>query len=248
MAINSSSVIGNNLCGGASTAHLAPCKGIKNFNWSFSGIGFAVFTFAAMCILVLLYVKRRNEGVHHVTKRMETDLDGGGEWELLFFNQNASKTITINEILQSLKGHKNVIATKYMQYFVKEFNEVDFNNNFIVKLNGFSKIRHPNISKLVAICKSEKGRMILVHEHVEGKKLSEAVGELNWENRAKIAIGIAKALRYLHQCCTPTVVLVGNVSPENVVVFEGKNEACIKLSPLGMFLQRILRLKQRRRK
>ncbi|KAI3743582.1 hypothetical protein L1987_61292 [Smallanthus sonchifolius] len=234
MAINSSSVIGNNLCGGASIAHLAPCKGIKNFKWWFSGIALAGVTIAFMSLLVFLYVKRRNEAVHEVKRRMESELDGGSEWELLFFNKKASKTMAIDDILQSLREQRYVVATKTMQYFIKECNEISLNNDPISELENFGKIRHPNIDKLVAICKSEKGRLILVHEYVEGKKLSEVMGELSLESRGKIAIGIAKALRYLHGCCSPAAIVVGNISPENIMVVEGKDEACIKLSPPGM--------------
>ncbi|KAI3826061.1 hypothetical protein L1987_00103 [Smallanthus sonchifolius] len=93
-----------------------------------------------------------------------------------------------------------------------------------------SKVRHRNIINLCAICKGEKGRLILVHEHVEGKKLSDVMGELSWESRKKIAIGIAKALHYLHGSCSPTGI-VGNVSPHNVMVVEGKDETHIKLIP-----------------
>ncbi|KAI3683917.1 hypothetical protein L1987_84432 [Smallanthus sonchifolius] len=73
-----------------------------------------------------------------------------------------------------------------------------------------------------------KRKIYLVHEHVEGKKLSDVLGELSWESRKKIAIGIVKALRYLHGCCS-LIGIVGNVSPHNVMVVEGKDEALIKL-------------------
>ncbi|KAJ0736149.1 putative protein kinase RLK-Pelle-Singleton family [Helianthus annuus] len=230
-AINYSAVTGNNLCGGASGTHLPPCKmiNIKNFNWWFFWMALGVVTFAAISIMVVLYVKKRNEDLYKTT-RMESEIDGGGEWELLHFEQKASKMLAIDEILQSLRGHKNVIAMKYMQYFIKEFNGINLDNNLLVKIKDFGKIRHTNIAKLVAICMSEKGRLILVREYVEGKKLSEIMGELSWESRGKIAIGIAKALRYLHGCCSPAPVVVGNMSPENVMVVAGKDEACVKLS------------------
>ncbi|KAJ9559076.1 hypothetical protein OSB04_013690 [Centaurea solstitialis] len=234
-AINSTELAGNSLCGGASAARLPPCKEIiKPSNWWFWSTALAAFTFAIMSIVVFLYVNRRNHGVHEVIKKVETELDGGGEWELLFFDRKASELIAIDEILESLKEHKSVVSTKKMRFFVKEFRDINLGNDPIVGLNEIGKIRHRNIVKLVAVCKSEKGRLILVHEYVEGRKLSEVVGELSWERRGKIAVGIAKALRYLHGCCSPVVVLVGNGSSENVVVVDGKDEVCLNLSPPGM--------------
>lgn len=102
------------------------------------------------------------------------------------------------------------------------------------KINEISKLRHPNVIKIISICKSEKGRFIVVHEYVEGKKLNEVMEVLGWESRVKIAIGIGKALRYLHGCCSPAGILVGNVSPENVMVVNVKDEACLRLNPPGM--------------
>ncbi|GJU89160.1 probably inactive leucine-rich repeat receptor-like protein kinase [Tanacetum coccineum] len=230
LAINSTAVTGNNLCGGASITNLPPCKENKNFNWWFFWTALACVTFAIISVLVLLYVKRRNVLVHEVKTRVESELDGGGEWEFVFFDRKASKFIAIDKILKSLREQTSVVQTKSMQFHVKELNEINVNNDTTVELKEIGKVRHPNIVKLVAIGRSEKGRLVLVHEHVEGRKLSEVIGVLSWEQRWKIAAGIAKALHYLHGCCSPESIVVGHVSSKNVIVVDGKDDACLQLS------------------
>ncbi|PQM35909.1 putative inactive leucine-rich repeat receptor-like protein kinase [Prunus yedoensis var. nudiflora] len=89
----------------------------------------------------------------------------------------------------------------------------------------------PNVIKLIGICHSQKGAYVL-YEYCEGKVLSQVLRNLSWEQRRKIALGIARALRFLHCRCSPSVV-AGRVSPEKVFV-DAKDEPRIRLSLPGM--------------
>ncbi|MCD9639345.1 hypothetical protein HAX54_023785 [Datura stramonium] len=51
---------------------------------------------------------------------------------------------------------------------------------------------------------------------------------MSWERRQKVAIGIARALKYLHCSCSPSI-FVGDLSPRKVIV-DGKDEARLRLS------------------
>ena len=90
------------------------------------------------------------------------------------------------------------------------------------------KVRHPNIVNLIAACRCGK-RGYLVYEHEEGDELSEIANSLSWQRRCKIAVGIAKALKFLHSHVS-SMVLVGEVSPE-IVWVDAKGVPRLKVTP-----------------
>ncbi|KAK9119013.1 hypothetical protein Scep_017106 [Stephania cephalantha] len=74
--------------------------------------------------------------------------------------------------------------------------------------SGGSGWPHPNLVPLYGWClyKSEK---LLVYEFMEGGSLEDFVSDrvrLNWQRRIDVAIGIARALLFLHHECYPPVV------------------------------------------
>nr|XP_010939841.1 protein STRUBBELIG-RECEPTOR FAMILY 6 isoform X1 [Elaeis guineensis] len=84
--------------------------------------------------------------------------------------------------------------------------------NFIELVSHISRLHHPNLTELVGYC-SEHGQHLLVYEfHTNGSLhdllhlLDEYSTPLSWNNRVKIALGAARALEYLHEVCSPSVV------------------------------------------
>ncbi|KAJ6823736.1 putative inactive leucine-rich repeat receptor-like protein kinase CORYNE [Iris pallida] len=70
-------------------------------------------------------------------------------------------------------------------------------------------------------------RFFLVYDYVPNGSLEDAMKrvraghlELGWEARHRIAVGVAKGLRYLHFDCRPRI-LHGRLKPANVVLDEG---------------------------
>ncbi|KAB1204344.1 hypothetical protein CJ030_MR8G014205 [Morella rubra] len=230
LAINASAVAGNNLCGGDTASGLPPCKSVKSSMWWYVLTCFlVVLAMFALASFVIVFIRRRKE---LQLKRVENE---DGTWEMQFFDSWASKSITIDDILSSAKQENVIMRGKKgisymgkssmdnMQFIVKEMNDLNLiSTSFWSVIAEFGKLRHPNIIRLMGICRSEKGGF-LVYEYVEGKLLSEVFRQMSWERRRKIAIGIAKALQFLHGHCSPSV-LVGVVSPEKVMV-DGKDEA-----------------------
>jgi len=185
----------------------------------------AMFAFAA---IVMVFLRRRKD---LELKRVENE---DGIWEIQFFDSNVSRSITIDDILSSAR-EENVITRgrKGMQFVVKEMiNDVNLNSpSFWSVIARLGKVQHPNIVRLVGICVSEKAGF-LVYEYAEGKVLSQILQNLSWERRRKIAIGIAKALQFLHGYCSPSI-LVGEMSPEKVMV-DGKDEPRLSLGIPGL--------------
>ncbi|GAB4837197.1 hypothetical protein Ancab_002106 [Ancistrocladus abbreviatus] len=242
LAINWSAVAGNSLCGGDPATGLPPCKRRKNpFWWSFITCLLVLLALAGLVAYLIIFIRRRRKSLK--LKRVENE---DGIWELQFFDLRASRAITVEDIISSKKA-ENMISTgkqgmsykgrsalKAMQFVVEEMNHnissLDLEHVW-EEACELGKIRHPNVVKVLGFCRSGKGGF-LVYENVEGKDLREVLGGLSWERRRRVALGVSKALRFLHYHCSPSV-LVGEMSPEKVIV-DGEDEARLRLSVHGL--------------
>ncbi|XP_042513258.1 protein STRUBBELIG-RECEPTOR FAMILY 2 isoform X2 [Macadamia integrifolia] len=70
-----------------------------------------------------------------------------------------------------------------------------------------ARLRHPNITTLLGYC-IEHGHHLLVYEYVRNLSLDDVLHcdtymPLSWSLRVRIALGIARALEYLHTSCFP---------------------------------------------
>ncbi|KAE8732609.1 homeobox-leucine zipper protein ATHB-8-like [Hibiscus syriacus] len=226
LAINSSAVAGNDLCGGDETSGLPPCKVVNHRYWWFF---FVICPLVALVLLVVaafgfIFIRRRN---NLKPKRVENE---DGIWEFQFFDSNISKSITVDDITLPAKEVNGICRGK--SFVVKEMKEVNstITSTFWSEIKRLGKLQHPNIVNLIGTCRSDKGAY-LFYQYIEGKLLSETLHNLTWEKRQKVATGIAKALRFLHSYCSPTVI-VGDMSPERVTI-DGKDEPRLWLSLPG---------------
>ncbi|ERM99434.1 protein STRUBBELIG-RECEPTOR FAMILY 7 isoform X1 [Amborella trichopoda] len=83
---------------------------------------------------------------------------------------------------------------------------------FMEAVSNISQLHHPNITELVGYS-SEHGQYLLVYEFLKNGSLhdylhlsDEFSRPLTWNTRVKIALGTARALEYLHEVCSPSVV------------------------------------------
>lgn len=88
---------------------------------------------------------------------------------------------------------------------------------------SISKLHHPNVTELVGYC-SEHGQHLLIYEFHKNGSLHEFLHlddeyskPLTWNTRVKIALGSARALEYLHEVCSPSVVHQ-NFKSENILL------------------------------
>ncbi|KAL9230345.1 hypothetical protein vseg_005708 [Gypsophila vaccaria] len=241
LAINLSDVAGNNLCDGDHLRNGLPsCQGVAKgptttaMWWGLgASIGVAMMVVVGFVMCMITYVKKRSTCNNLLqVQRFENE---NGLWEVQFFDLKSTSLLSnkIQDIISSTKNNK-IIKNN-------DDNDIDFVveeisvNNLWEEILDLGKIRHCNIVKLLGACKGEKCG-ILIYEKIEGnnKCLSEVINGLNWGSRRKIAIGIARALKFLHYGCSPSV-LVGEMSPERVVVGGDDGEARVKLGVGGLF-------------
>ncbi|XWS18333.1 hypothetical protein CRYUN_Cryun32bG0034900 [Craigia yunnanensis] len=83
---------------------------------------------------------------------------------------------------------------------------------FLELVSTISKLRHPNIMELVGYC-NEHGQRLLVYEYCRNRTLYDALHaddgihkKLSWNVRVRVALGVARALQYLHEVCQPPTV------------------------------------------
>ncbi|KAH7683666.1 Non-specific serine/threonine protein kinase protein [Dioscorea alata] len=84
--------------------------------------------------------------------------------------------------------------------------------DFLEVVSNVSRLHHPNLTELVGYC-SEHGQHLMVYEFHKNGSLhdflhisDEYKKPLSWNARVKIALGSARALEYLHEVCSPSVV------------------------------------------
>ncbi|KAL6883361.1 hypothetical protein ACP4OV_010775 [Aristida adscensionis] len=85
-------------------------------------------------------------------------------------------------------------------------------DDFFELVSNISKLHHPNLSELVGYC-MEHGQHLLVYDfHRNGSlhdmlHLSDEYNKpLSWNSRVKVALGSARALEYLHEICSPSII------------------------------------------
>ncbi|KAL3632125.1 Protein STRUBBELIG-REPTOR FAMILY 7 [Castilleja foliolosa] len=98
---------------------------------------------------------------------------------------------------------------------VKKINSAALTNyeDFLDIVSEISKLHHPNVTELIGYC-SEHGQHLLVYEFHKNGSLHEFLHldddefnkPLTWNARVKIALGTARALEYLHEVCSPSVI------------------------------------------
>ncbi|KAF1889678.1 hypothetical protein Lal_00025006 [Lupinus albus] len=99
----------------------------------------------------------------------------------------------------------------------------DMSEDFTEIVSSISHLHHPNVTELVGYC-SEHGQHLLVYEFHKSGSLhdflhlpDEYSNPLIWTTRVKIALGTARALEYLHEVCSPSVVHK-NIKSANILL------------------------------
>ncbi|XP_020239034.1 probably inactive leucine-rich repeat receptor-like protein kinase At2g25790 [Cajanus cajan] len=240
LAINTSAVAGNSLCDrdGDASSGLPPCKSNnQNPTWLFIMLCFllALVAFAAASFVVFVVRRRKSFSEE---RRVENE---DGTWEVQFFDSKAARLMSIEDVLSAVKEGKVVSKGRNwvsyegkcmeddMQFVVKEISDLNsVPMSMWEETVKVGKLRHPNIVKLIGTCRCGK-RGYLVYEHEEGNKLSQIFNSLSWQRRREVAIGVAKALKFLHSHAS-SMLFIGEVSPE-IVWVDNKGVPRVKLTP-----------------
>ncbi|CAO2840359.1 unnamed protein product [Amaranthus hypochondriacus] len=126
---------------------------------------------------------------------------------------------SIGRVYRAVFDDGKVLAVKKIDSSILANHPEDFTE--IVA--SISKLHHPNVTELVGYC-SEHGQHLLIYEFHKNGSLhdflhldDEYSKPLTWNARVKIALGSARALEYLHEVCSPSVVHQ-NFKSENILL------------------------------
>jgi serine/threonine protein kinase len=77
------------------------------------------------------------------------------------------------------------------------------------EMKVLAKIRHKNVAKIIGFCYSE-GEVSVIYEYFQKGSLQDMIYApkftLGWNDRLKVALGVAQGLAYLHHDYTPCVL------------------------------------------
>ncbi|XP_031383698.1 G-type lectin S-receptor-like serine/threonine-protein kinase SD2-5 isoform X1 [Punica granatum] len=108
--------------------------------------------------------------------------------------------------------------------------------SFLAEVKTIGKIHHVNLVRLLGFC-AEKSHRLLVYEFMSGGSLDgwifhEAAGRvvLDWQQRKKVVLDIAKGLNYLHEDCWQKIIHL-DIKPQNILLDENLSA---KVSDFGL--------------
>ncbi|RCV44430.1 hypothetical protein SETIT_9G373600v2 [Setaria italica] len=116
---------------------------------------------------------------------------------------------SFGRVYRAQLSDQKVLAVKKINFSAIPDHPSDF---FVKLVVNIAKLNHPNLSELDGYC-SEHGQCLLAYEFYKNGSLHDLLHlsdgnsrSLSWNSRVKIALGSARALEYLHETCSPSII------------------------------------------
>ncbi|XP_047182147.1 inactive protein kinase SELMODRAFT_444075-like [Vigna umbellata] len=132
-----------------------------------------------------------------------------------FSQENLLAENEVGSVHRGVLSDGQVVAIKQCKLAATQDDE-----EFSAQVQVLSCTQHRNVVMLIGFC-LEYGRKILVYEYICNGSLYSHLHEknenvLNWSARKKIALGVARGLRYLHEECRVGCIVHGDIRPCNI--------------------------------
>ncbi|EEF36480.1 serine-threonine protein kinase, plant-type, putative [Ricinus communis] len=119
---------------------------------------------------------------------------------------------------------------------VKRLNGLDqVKKSFLAEVESIGSLHHMNLVRLLGFC-AEKSHRLLVYEFMSNGSLDKWIFHqsrefvLDWKQRKKIILDIAKGLTYLHEECSQKVIHL-DIKPQNILL---DNQFNAKICDFGL--------------
>ncbi|KAL2652608.1 hypothetical protein R1flu_020736 [Riccia fluitans] len=122
-----------------------------------------------------------------------------------FSEENKLGQGAFGAVYKAVLPDKSIVAVKLLE--PTDQNITDFLNEMVL----ITGIKHKHLIQLKGCCVRDRKRL-LVYEYAENKNLADALWGLertyglNWDQRFKICLGVAKGLCYLHEELQPKII------------------------------------------
>ncbi|KAF8006269.1 hypothetical protein BT93_K0533 [Corymbia citriodora subsp. variegata] len=143
------------------------------------------------------------------------------------FTYNDLKTITdefgkklgeggFGSVFEGTLSDGTKVAVKHLNGFGQ------VKKSFLAEVETIGRIHHVNLVRLVGFC-AEKSHKLLVYEYMSNGSLDKWIFHksnecvLDWRQRKKIILDIAKGLNYLHEDCRQKIVHL-DIKPQNILL------------------------------
>ncbi|CAI0409955.1 unnamed protein product [Linum tenue] len=130
---------------------------------------------------------------------------------------------SLGRVYRAKYADNKVLAVKKIDSSYFHDSNKDGGDEFSEIVASISKVHHPNIVELVGFC-SEQGHNMLVYEYYRNGSLHDFLhnsgdfsNPLTWNTRVRIALGTARAVEYLHEACSPSVIHK-NIKSSNILL------------------------------
>ncbi|XP_074556453.1 LOW QUALITY PROTEIN: G-type lectin S-receptor-like serine/threonine-protein kinase LECRK4 [Curcuma longa] len=143
--------------------------------------------------------------------------------------------------LPSSSGSAKLVAVKRLDRLGKMIDD-NGDKEFTNEVRSIGLTHHKNLVKLIGYC-DEGTHRLLVYEYMSRGSLQEFLFGCErppWQQRASIAVGIARGLMYLHEDCSAPIIHC-DVKPQNVLL---DDNLTARISDFG--LAKLLRTDQTR--
>ncbi|KAL3717274.1 hypothetical protein ACJRO7_008794 [Eucalyptus globulus] len=181
----------------------------------------ALFAMMVLIIAIVLFVQKRDDN-----QAEEDYLDQVPE-VLNRFAYDDLKTITngfdrklgeggFGSVFEGTLSDGTKVAVKRLDGFGQ------VKKSFLAEVETIGRIHHVNLVRLVGFC-AQKSHKLLIYEYMSNGSLDRWIFHksnecvLNWQQRKKIILDIAKGLNYLHEECRQKIVHL-DIKPQNILL------------------------------
>ncbi|KAH8504959.1 hypothetical protein H0E87_012266 [Populus deltoides] len=210
-------------------------KGHKKKRLGPGGIVFAVGVVVLVVTCAAIFIAMRIKRSHHscsvrTTRELQLATNNFGEENLLGEG-------SLGSVYRAEFQNGQIFVVKNINMVSLSFQEEE---QFLDVIWTASRLRHPNIVTLIGYC-VEHGQHLLVYDYIRDLSLhdvlhSDGYKPLSWNIRLNIALGVARALEFLHSTFSPPISH-GNVKAANVLLDE---ELMPRLCDTGLAILRPL--------
>ncbi|VVB17544.1 unnamed protein product [Arabis nemorensis] len=180
-------------------------------------------------ILVVLYRKKNLKQARDITAATDSSTAVELNLRVFTYSELVAATKDFTEELGRgafgivYKGFFKVTADSEVTVAVKKLdrvareNEKEFNN----EIKAIGQTHHKNLVRLIGLCNEGQSRLI-VYEFLPHGTLAEYLFRRprpSWEDRRKIAFGIARGILYLHEECSEQIIHC-DIKPQNILLDE----------------------------
>lgn len=189
-------------------------------------LGFLAYSSAAVALSGIFIFKSRLMKYKELLDMGRTGLTK--EFTLQVFTYNELKRATdgfkkelgrgsFGAVYKGTFDNRSFVAVKRLEKVVEEGE-----TQFKAEMRVIGRTRHKNLVRLLGFC-AEGSKRLLVYEYMSHGSLADLLfrtkGRLDWNERVRIALNIARGMCYLHQGCEAPIIHC-DVKPQNILLDE----------------------------